>query len=171
MKTSTKIFMGLAAAAVAMCVVNVFVGVAINRKHDVEARRILAGLEAGPVGTLVVSLSPELDPDVTGMFRSVLNARNTQSGGEGQQLFVPAWMLDDIRIDGGTMYMEVDGDGSAYHLGRMWRFLSSPSLTKIVIREPGRGDEVIEIVPEVEPEAVPDTVPDTAPEAVPDTGA
>jgi hypothetical protein len=143
MKTSTKIFLGLAAVAVVWCAVNVVVNAGRYKKYDAEARRIVAELDAGHVKRLDVTLSPEIDAEASAMMRNYLKHLVTRQVSEGesrQSLYVPASILGSVRVEEGTLYIEglVGGRRSVSTL------LESPWLETVVVREAGKADEVME---------------------------
>ena len=154
--------MGLAAASVAVCVVNVFITFAMHKRYDVEARRILTGLDAGPIRVLELTLSPDLEPDVAETLRSFWRSRTTFFETDKQEVRVPVSLLDAVRIDGETIYIEIDTD-SGNNPGSVLIPLRSSTLAKVVIREAGHADEVIEIAPK--PESEQTTEPASEPEA------
>jgi hypothetical protein len=139
MKTSTKIFMGVAAAAVALCVVNAVIAWGQFKLYDAEARRVLAEMDAAPVTTL----------DVT-VLQYVPQEWHETRGGSGstkQRLGVTGPMLVNVRVANGTMYIK-DYD----QLVGEW-LLVSPSLDKVILRKPGEPDRVIDIEEEEAGEA------------------
>ena len=150
--------MGLAAAAVAVCVVNVFITFAMHKKYDVEARRVLTGLDAGPIRVLEVTLSPDLEPGVAKTLRSFWRSRTKAVDTYKQRAYVSAAALEGIRIDGDRMYVEIDAD-SGNRVGLIRMTLTSTTLTKVVIREAGHADEVIEIAPKPESATEPIAAP------------
>ncbi|MDR1671085.1 MAG: hypothetical protein LBR57_01025 [Alistipes sp.] len=156
MKTSTKILLGLAAATIALCIVNGFIAAALYKQYASEARRIAAELDATPIKVLDVTLAPEIEPQDSELLRSFMRKRfnheNAQNEGmaeiensdtDGRQtLQTNATVLAHTRVEGNTLRINgVNSLVGAIHQSLI--LFRSPSLETVIIRETGKPDEVI----------------------------
>jgi hypothetical protein len=169
MKTSTKIWLGLAAAAVALCVVNAFISVEKYKIYDARARKLVERLGTVQIETLDIAFSPETTLDesneAVGQLRGYFNNYGKIDRNHMQQMRIPGRVLENIRIEGSVLYIENLDKNAA---GWLWMAFISPSLEKIVIHHAGLPDEVIErsaFVSESEPAPEPEPAP--APESEP----
>ena len=159
MKTSTKIFLGLAAAAVALCVVNGVVACVMAKKYNAEAQRVVELLDATRIRVLEITYSPKFGTDHVSspLNRNAFSVRDTNV----QYLDIAASLLENVRIEGETMYID-NYDNKRWN----WRLFSSPSLETVVIRQNGAPDQVIDV--RVEAETPAETEAEGAPEAAAD---
>ncbi len=156
-KTSTKIWLGLASVAVALCVVNAVVARGQYKKYEALARSLVEQLDKTPIRALDITYSPEFGGDHVSY---PLGRDDFPPSGNRQIMHISVSLFENIRIEGDTMYIE-----NYDNYRRHWGLLSSSSLETVVIHQDGKPDEVIDMRPAPEPGAAPAPETHTEPES------
>jgi hypothetical protein len=139
MKTSTKIFMGVAAAGVALSLVNaLWLSVATHKKYEPAAQHIANLLDTTPIRVLEITELPGEPVNVPFNYRNfdILNPQK-------QTMNISIPMLENIRVEGDTMFID-----NFHPRTPKWRLFSSPSLETVIIHSPYRPDHVINLTEE-----------------------
>jgi hypothetical protein len=143
MKTSTKIFMGVAAAVVAFSLVNaLWLTVAIHKKYEPAAQHIANILDTTPIRVLEITQLPMEPVNGVVTYPFSLGTFNIHDP-KKQMMNISISTLENIRIEGDTMFID-----NLHPRTPKWRLLSSPSLETVIIHYPDRPDQVINLMEE-----------------------
>ena len=147
LKTSTKIFIGVIAAAVALCIFNAVAASKQYKIYDAEAQRLARQLGTTPIRVVDITL---MSPENPLSWRIDQKDRYSRRDG-GRRLNISTQALESVRISADTLYIDrAEREQSGY-----WEIFRSPELEMVVFHTEGEPDYALDYR---QPEPAPDSV-------------
>ncbi len=137
MKTSTKIFLGVAVAAIAICAANAINAGIQDKKLRPVAEKLAAQLERTDIRVVDFNSTDTCDTE----YLKYRFSRSMRGVGYGQYLNVGADLLKTVRISGDTLFL------SGNRSNTEWYIFNSPALETVVVHKEGMPDEVMDYRP------------------------